>query len=126
MKLKSLLAGVARESVSCLLIALLIMPLIFNEQTANAAVSCRETYNEQIARGINYSQNSYSDYQGIAGRRENEHIITADLNDPTVQIMTAKANDKVLKITTLSKQIDGEQAKGQNVVAGINGDMFNI
>jgi len=119
----------ARKGISLVLIAVLLMPFLFiTGQQADAAVSgkVQQVYDQQIARGINYSENNYSDYQGIAGRRENEHIITADLNDPTVQVVTGKANDKVLKIATLSQQITGEQAKGQNVVAGINGDMFNI
>lgn len=111
------------------LIAVLLMPFLFiTGQPADAAVSgkAQQVYDQQIAKGINYEQNNYSDYQEIAGRSENEHILTADLNDPTVQVMTGKANDRVLKIATLSQQIAGEQAKGQNVVAGINGDMFNI
>lgn len=118
-----------RKELSFVLITALLMSLLLIPgQQADAAVSgkVQQVYDQQIARGINYSENNYSDYQGMAGRRENEHIITADLNDPTVQVMTGKANDKVLKIATLSQQIAGEQVKGKNVVAGINGDMFNI
>ncbi|UUZ81300.1 hypothetical protein LJK88_42565 [Paenibacillus sp. P26] len=58
--------------------------------------------------------------------KERAFIVTADMNDPTVNVISAKAKDKVLKLETLSQQIQREQFKGNNVVAGINGDMFNI
>lgn len=119
----------ARKGLAWVLIAALLAPFLFSyEYPARAAANgrVRQVYDQKIARGIHYTQNCYSDYQGLAGRRENEHIITADLNDPMVQVVAAKANDKVLKIASLSSQIAGEKMQGKNVVAGINGDMFNI
>ncbi|UUZ92557.1 hypothetical protein LJK87_45745 [Paenibacillus sp. P25] len=81
---------------------------------------------QMIAGGIRYQQRNYTDYGGVSGKKERAFIVTADMNDPTVNVISAKAKDKVLKLETLSQQIQREQFKGNNVVAGINGDMFNI
>lgn len=117
-----------KKYISLLMLVMIMQCMLVNNQLAEAAESSNieQLYNDKIARGIVYQENKHSDYQGLASRNEKEFIISADLNDPTVKIITGKAKDKVLKLETVSKQIAREQAKGQNVVAGINGDMFNI
>lgn len=82
-------------------------------------------YSEKIARGITFEKNHYSDYGGQTGKKETEYIITADLNDTTVDIISGKAGDEVMQLGTISGQIAREKAIGRNVVAGINGDMFS-
>lgn len=117
----------ARKYIAVMLAAILIMPfmLINESMAATPGTNLQQVYNQKIARGIFFQANNYNDYQGT-GRREREYIITADLSDPTVQVISGKANDKVLKLGTVSSQIAEEQGKGRNAVAGINGDMFNI
>lgn len=123
------LTKILKRTLSIVLIVALILPLsLLNSQTIDAAVNKQvmQLYEQDIARGINYSKNRYIDYQGISGRNNEEHIIRADLNDPSVELITAKANDKVLQLRNLSEQISNEQSKGRNIIAGINADMFNI
>ncbi len=120
-------SGRARKYIAVMLAVVLIMPfiLINESMAADQNTNLQQLYNHKIARGIFFQANNYNDYQGT-GQREREYIITADLSDPTVQAISGKANDKVLKLGTVSSQIAEEQGKGRNVVAGINGDMFNI
>lgn len=117
----------AKKYMAVSLAVFLIMPLLLiHSSVSDAAENDRgqyRVYDQKIARGIFFQANNYSNYQG---HREQEYIITADLNDPSVQLISAKAGDQVLKLSTLSSQIAQEQKKGQNVAAGINGDMFNI
>lgn len=117
----------ARKYIAVMLAVVLIMPfmLINESMAADQNTNLQQLYNHKIARGIFFQANNYNDYQGT-GQRECEYIITADLNDPTVHVISGKADDKVLKLGTVSSQIAEEQGKGRNVVAGINGDMFNI
>ncbi len=126
------------KSILLLLFIFIVQSMIINCQVAEATIIneqiteptkihiIEKLYNEQIARGIIFQQNKNKDYQELTVKNNNEFIITADLNDPMVNIISGKAQDKVLKLETLSGQIAREQLKGQNVVAGINGDMFNI
>ena len=111
-----------------LLVLLFMAFLLINGKPAIAADTSKvqHLHNEMIARGICFQKNIYQNYQGIPGKHQNEYMIKADLNDETVQIISAKADDKILKLSTVSSQIAREQSKGQNIVAGINGDMFNI
>lgn len=116
-----------KYSLSCLLMLALVLPLGWGGHPAVAEIiKVTQVHNERIARGIDYQENHYRDDQGIAGRSKREHILTADLTDPTVQIVAGKAGDKVLKLDTVSGQVARERQKGRNVIAGINGDMFNI
>lgn len=129
MKKNNLKSRGIKKCVSIVLTTLLFIPLILNNgQFTNAAssVNKHQVYHELIASGIYFQENNYHEYQDNADKRQREYIITADLNDPTVQIISAKAHDKILKLDTVSSQIANEQAEGQNIVAGINGDMFNI
>lgn len=122
-----IMPGRTKYYISYLLLAVFfIQVMAVNAEASSAEVSkVKQVYNEKIARGIYFEHNNYLDYRGT-GKNEHEYIITADLNDSTVEVITGKGNDKVLGLDTLSNQIAREQNKGKNVVAGINGDMFNI
>lgn len=116
-----------KQYITYILLAIFFIQstLISVEVCAAEQPEVKQLYNEKIAKGIYFEQNNYLDYQGT-GKNEHEYIITADLNDPTVEVIAGKANDKVLSLDTLSNQITSEQNQGKNIVAGINGDMFNI
>lgn len=128
MKTNYLRRSSLKKYLVLLLITLIMQGLLINNRPVQAAAKANveHIYNEKIARGIMFQEHKYNSYPGFPSRSEREFIITADLNDPTVKIITGKAQDKVLKLETLSKQIAREQLKGQNVVAGINGDMYNM
>lgn len=115
-----------KKTLPLLVVFFFIMQCMPINGQAALASNIEQIHKERIASGISFQENKYIDYQGQAGKKENEFIITADLNDPTVEVLSGKAKDKVLKIANLSKQIAELQEKGENVVAGINGDMFNI
>ncbi|MCX7885370.1 MAG: phosphodiester glycosidase family protein [Caloramator sp.] len=82
-----------------------------------------ELYNKPIAKGITYTEKQVYTSSNIKQRM---NIITADLNDKDVNIIFSKAKDTVNKYNTLSQQIQREIFKGNNVVAGINADMFSM
>lgn len=117
--------------LSALIALLLIMSFLLTGQkpvgaTPNPIDRAGQVYHEPIAKAISFQENHYSDLQGEKDKPQREYLIAADLNDPTVQIISGKALGRVLNTATVSDQIAAEQAKGRNVVAGINGDMFNI
>ncbi len=118
-----------KKQVSWLLIvALIVQYCLTIVQTVSFAENGKAEIvtDQKVASGITFRQTNYSDFNGEQGKKEQAFILTADMNDPTVNIISSKAKDKVLKLETVSEQIAREQFKGQNVVAGINGDMFNI
>ncbi|WP_168190059.1 phosphodiester glycosidase family protein [Caloramator sp. E03] len=82
-----------------------------------------ELYNKPIAKGITYIEKQIYTTNNIKQRM---NIITADLNDNDVDMIFSKAKDVVNKYDTLSQQIQREIFKGNNVVAGINADMFSM
>lgn len=81
-------------------------------------------YNKYIAKGINYTEKQVYDYDN--GKKNRLNIVTADLNDDDVKVIFSKAKDKEKKETTLTDQMQREIFKGNNVVAGINADFFNM
>jgi exopolysaccharide biosynthesis protein len=111
-----------------LLVSLVMQVLSVGNTMVNATTTdtVQQVQDQMVAGGIRYQEKKYSNYNGVADKKERAFIITADMNDPTVNIISSKAKDKVLKLETVSDQISREQFKGNNVVAGINEDMFNI
>jgi len=118
--------GIKKTLTIILAFIFILQCMLVSGKVVVASSKVEKVYDQKIASGIHFQKNKYSDYGGQAGKKESEFIITADLNDPTVNVITGKAGDKVLELDTVSNQIAREQDKGQNVVAGINGDMFNI
>lgn len=91
---------------------------------ARAANSEVVLYDKPIGKGITYTEKQLSSFTSSIKQRVN--IVTADLNEKDVNIIFSKAKDKVKKADTLTQQIQREIFKGNNVVAGINADMFNM
>lgn len=79
-------------------------------------------YTNDVGSGINYSQQLLKD--GTIKKLVN--IVTCDLSNNGADIVFSKAKDIVKKEEVLSKQIEREVYKGNNVVAGINADMFDM
>lgn len=105
------------------LISFLIVLNTFVQGNAYASSTEVELYNKPIAKGIYYVEKQICDSGNLKKRM---NIITADLSNNDVNIIFSKAKDKAEKSDTLSQQIQREIIKGNNVVAGINADMFDM
>ncbi|WP_392486250.1 phosphodiester glycosidase family protein [Haloimpatiens sp. FM7315] len=81
---------------------------------------------ETIGKGIEYTRKQVNIKSNNYNKKEIANIVKLDLNDKDVKVITSKAEDKVKALENLSKQIQREVKKDKNVIAGINGDMFNV
>lgn len=115
-----------RKFVSSILIGVFVFGLLSGNMAAPARAADLEVvlYDKPIGNGITYTEKQLSSFASNLKQRVN--IVTADLNEKDVNIIFSKAKDKVKKADTLTQQIQREIFKGNNVVAGINADMFNM
>lgn len=108
----------------------LMVVLFFGLFSSNMLIPARAAdleivlYDKYIGKGITYSDKQLQSFTSKLKQRVN--IVTADLNEKDVNIIFSKAKDTVKKTDTLTQQIQREIFKGNNVVAGINADMFNM
>lgn len=93
-------------------------------KAAGSNLNQKVLYNKYIAKGINYTEKQVVDHDN--GKKNRFNIVTADLNDDDVKVIFSKAKDKEKKEATLTDQMQREIFKGNNVVAGINADFFNM
>ncbi|SKA96424.1 Calcineurin-like phosphoesterase [Caloramator quimbayensis] len=112
-----------KKRVFSLLTALLFTAGIFAFDVKKVKGTEIELYNKQIAKSIIYTEKQIYTSSNVKQRM---NIITADLKDSDVNVIFSKAKDTVNKYNTLTQQIQREIFKGNNVVAGINGDMFSM
>lgn len=80
---------------------------------------------QMAAAGVHHQEIQYDNYKNT-GKKQHFNIITTDLNNPYVQVITTKAKDVVIAGEAIPSQAQREIARGKNIVAGINGDMFNM
>lgn len=115
-----------KKVISSALIGVLSFGLCLSNMSKPAKAADFEAvlYDKPIGHGITYTEKQLLSYSSSLKQRVN--IITADLNEKDVNIIFSKAKDKVKKADTLTQQIQREIFKGNNVVAGINADMFNM
>ena len=104
-------------------ISFLIILSTLAEGNAYASSIEVELYNKPVAKGIVYIEKQIYDSNNLKKRM---NIITADLSNNDVNIIFSKAKNKAEKSDTLSQQIQREIINGNNVVAGINADMFDM
>lgn len=92
--------------------------------TAIAGVKSESVrYSSNIGSGVNYT----SKFVITDGNKKQlMHILTADLSNPGANVIFSKAKDIEKKQEVLSKQVQREIFKGNNVVGGINADMFSM
>lgn len=115
-----------KKLISSILIGVFVFGLFLGNIAAPVKAADFEVvlYNKPIGNGITYTEKQLSNFSSSLKQRVN--IVTADLNEKDVNIIFSKAKDKVKKADTLTQQIQREIFKGNNVVAGINADMFNM
>lgn len=122
--------AVSNNTVSIMLALMLVWQmLVGGAMSVQAETAARQDIvelDQQIAQGIHYSRTQILNYNNNSGIKEKINVLTADLNDPTVNIVSSKAKDSIYKTETVSQQIQREAFKGRNVVAGINADMFSM
>ncbi|MBE3554119.1 MAG: hypothetical protein IMW85_03810 [Thermicanus sp.] len=108
---------------------LLAMVLLWTSLGSSYAATVLNGYEEKvlvdesIGSGIQYVEKSLQSQDGSVQRL---NIVTADLSNENVEIITSKPKDVGVKLEPLSMQIARERFKGKNVVAGINADMFDM
>lgn len=78
-------------------------------------------YDKDVGNGIHYNQMTVT--EGKLKKLVN--VVSCDLNNGSSDIVFSKAKDIEKKMEVLSKQVQREVFKGNNVVAGINADMFD-
>jgi exopolysaccharide biosynthesis protein len=98
-----------------------------NTYTASAAANSAKStttsiYDNNIGMGINYSKKIVTD----GSIKKVLNILNCDLNNYGANIVFSKAKDIERKEQVLSKQVQRENYKGNNVVAAINADMFDM
>lgn len=115
-----------RRFISFILIGAFVFSLFSGKMMIPAKAADLEVvlYNKPIGNGINYTEKQLQSFSSSIKQRVN--IVTADLNEKDVNIIFSKAKDTVKKADTLTQQIQRERFKGNDVVAGINADMFNM
>ncbi|MDF2672664.1 MAG: hypothetical protein K0R09_929 [Clostridiales bacterium] len=115
-----------RKFISFVLIGAFVFSLFSGKMMIPAKAADLEVvlYNKPIGNGINYTEKQLQSFSSSIKQRVN--IVTADLNEKDVNIIFSKAKDTVKKADTLTQQIQRESFKGNDVVAGVNADMFNM
>ncbi|MFD9628193.1 phosphodiester glycosidase family protein [Peribacillus muralis] len=80
---------------------------------------------EEISKGIVHTQKQVKNFHDT-DRAEHINVLEADLDDPSIEVMTSKAIDSVVAKEELVRQANRETIRGNDVVAGVNGDMFSV
>ncbi|TCM99098.1 calcineurin-like phosphoesterase family protein [Paenibacillus sp. BK033] len=94
--------------------------------TANAAPpGVNVLKSEKISSGVHFTSEEYSNYY-----KENNRVVVnrLDINpaDSNTRIITAKAYDTISAVETIGDQANREMLKGNQVIAGIDGDFYDI
>lgn len=114
---------------------LLTMAIGFSNLTANAETitpgsaigqSVNLLADEDLSAGVHYTEESIVNYRNEAGHLLRVNHLTVNPSDSHTKIISAKAMDTVSGRETVLKQATRETLKGNNVIAGINADSYDI
>ncbi len=111
---------------------ILIILTFVNIQNVCNAKSFQETRktisNIQIAPGVIYVNEIIHNFMGKNSNHQNVNYIEMDLNllNSTYSLLCHKSKNITNGKDTLSNQVFTEQRNGQNIIAAINGDFFNL
>lgn len=81
--------------------------------------------NEKISSGIQYTVEDFSNYYDT-GKRVVVNKLDINLSDSSTKVIAGKAGETVNAIETIGTQAQREILKGNQVVAGINADMYDM
>ncbi|SFI31049.1 Predicted protein [Paenibacillus sp. UNC496MF] len=80
---------------------------------------------EKISSGVNFTSEEYNNYY-----KANNRVVVnrLDVNpaDSNTKIITAKAYDTISAVETIGDQANREILKGNQVIAGVDGDFYDI
>ncbi|BFT73714.1 S-layer homology domain-containing protein [Paenibacillus sp. P36] len=80
---------------------------------------------EKVSSGVHFTTEEYSNYY-----KPNNRVVVNRLdikpNDPNTKIITAKAYDTISAVETIGDQANREILKGNQVIAGVDGDFYDI
>lgn len=82
--------------------------------------------NEGLSTGVHYSEESFSNYNNEEGHMLRANHLVIDPSDKTTKIITTKAMDNVNGRETVLDMANREVLKGNNVVAAVNADSYDI
>ncbi|MGG6313769.1 hypothetical protein [Paenibacillus macerans] len=116
-----------------LLTLLLVFAVVFNlaagvwaaEGDASPTRNIHVLSDEKIASGVNYAEEDINDFYDT-GNRVRVNRLAIDPSDPYTKVISGKALETVNAMETVPNQAEREILKGNQVVAGINADMFDM
>jgi exopolysaccharide biosynthesis protein len=117
-----------KRPLSLLLILILACSCIPFVTGADAAVNENMILiaNENLAEGIHYTEEDVQNYAGTAGGRVRFNHLVVSPGTQKIRIIAGKAKDTVNAVETIGNQAQRETSKGNQVVAGINADSYDM
>ena len=82
--------------------------------------------NENLAEGIRYTEEDVQNYAGKAGYQVRFNHLAVSPGAQSIRIIAGKAGDTVNAVGTIGDQAQREISKGNQVVAGINADSYDM
>lgn len=102
-------------------------------QTGESDGTINYIANEKLAPGIHYSEEDQVNFAGgdlggatIAPHRVRLNHLSIDLSEDGVRLSTAKSDDTINARETVGTMAERETTKGNNVVAAINADPYDM
>lgn len=119
--------------VKRLLLMLVILAVIVNltvgaigvDIVSASAQNLNVLNSEKVASGVSYTEEDITNYYDT-GNRVRVNRLNIDLSDNYTRVISSKALETINAMETVGKQAEREILKGNNVVAGINADMYDM
>ncbi|MFD1179292.1 S-layer homology domain-containing protein [Paenibacillus puldeungensis] len=118
-----------KQRIVSVFLVLALISTFFQTNRVTAAVNPQQAVNflasEELAPGVHYGEEDVVNY-GAKPHRVRFNHLTVDPTANGVRIDTAKAQDTVNAMETIGGQAQREILKGNNVVASINADPYDM
>ncbi len=117
-----------KRPCSLFLVLVLVFSCLSFATGADAAVSEDKILlaDENLAQGIRYTEEDVQNYAGTAGERVRFNHLVVSPGAQSIRILAGKAKDTVNAVETVGDQARREISKGNQVVAGINADSYDM
>lgn len=117
-----------KQPFSLFLVLILVFSCIPSVTGADAAVNEKTTLlaNENLAEGIHYTEEDVQNYAGAAGYRVRFNHLVVSPGTQQIRMIAGKAGDTVNAVETIGDQAQREISMGNQVVAGINADSYDM
>ncbi len=118
----------ARRAAAFLLAWALLIPCLRPQVAVSAASGGGFALlaDESVATGVRYTEEDLTNYANLPGRRIRFNHLEVNPSADGLRIVSAKAGDTVNAMATINDQAAREIAKGNQVVAGINADSYDM